>query len=311
MGARHFEAFGALAGVEVTAISDPAREKLEPFSRRGVKTYPKTEEMIDESGADCISIATPTAFHSALAIRALGRGLDVFCEKPMARTVQQGQAMVDAAGKAKRQLGIGYTLRFNDAYRLARETVRAGKLGKIGVVRTSRCAESRPPWLSDIEANGGATFELLTHDLDWLQWTFGPIKRVFARGLSKGKQTVQGDYTLAVARFADGTIGHLEGSLAEKSAFHMSYEIAGDAGLLTYDSRRAKVLEARLVTAQGLVSLSEAPQREGPFAREIRTFVEALESGRTYEVSGEEALPALRYAAAVEKSIQSGEPVEL
>ena len=187
----------------------------------------------------------------------------------------------------------------------------AGKLGQLGTVRTSRCAGSPAEWLKDVEANGGAAFELLTNDLDWLNWTLGPVKRIFARGLARGQRTVERDYTLAVVRFADGTVAHLEGSLAEAGEFYASYEIAGDGGLLAYDSRRATVLEARLVTPEGLQTMSEAPQAERPFARQVRAFVDAVRSGRPYEVSGEAALPALALAAAVYESVQTGRPVEM
>jgi len=311
MGARHFETFAALEGVEVVAVSDPDSKKAGRFAARGAKLYAKSEEMIDDARPDCVVIATPTSSHAALAVRALARGCDVFCEKPMARTVAEGASMVKAASSAKKTLGIGYVLRFHDAYRLARSLVTGGRLGQIGTVRTSRCAGSPAEWLKDVEAGGGAAFELLTHDLDWLTWTLGPARRIFARGLAKGQKTVQRDYTLAVLCFADGTVAHLEGSLAEAGEFYASYEIAGDGGLLAYDSRRATVLEARLVTPEGLQTISEAPQAERPFARQARAFVDAVRNGTPYEVSGEVAMPALALAAAVYESVQSGRPVEL
>jgi predicted dehydrogenase len=311
MGQAHFETLRSLKGVEVVAISDPDARLASPFASRGIKVYARSEDMIDELRADCVSIATPTAFHSALACRALSKGFNVFCEKPMARTVDEGLAMVNAAAAARKTLGVGYVLRFHDAYRLARELVQAGKLGSAGTVRTSRCAQPGPDWRTDVAANGGAAFELLTHDLDWLSWSLGPVTRIFARGLAKGRQRVEKDYVLAVLRFACGAIGHLEGSLAEAGEFYASYEIAGDAGLLSYDTRRSAVLEARLLDAGRLRTMSQAPQNERPFARQMRAFAEAVEKGAEYEVSGQAALPALRLAAAVEQSVQSGAPVEL
>jgi predicted dehydrogenase len=311
MGMVHFETLAALEDTVVVAAADPDPDKAARARNRGIRVYPAAEEMIGEIKADCVSIATPTSSHARLAIRALERGMDVFCEKPLARTFEEGVAMVRAAQKARKLLGAGYVLRFHDAYRLAREMARGGRLGQIGTVRTSRCAHLSAPWHRDVEANGGATFELLTHDLDWLSWTLGPVRRVFARGLARGKKTVERDYTLAVLRFADGTIGHLEGSLAEAGEFYAAYEIAGDAGLLAYDTRRAATLEARLMTAEGVETLSEAPQAVRPFVRQMRSFAQALAGGAPYEVSGEAALPALRLAEAVYESVQTGSRVEV
>ena len=311
MGGVHFDAFSKLRGVSVVGICDPDSSAAGRFAGRGARLFAKSEDMIDAGLADVISIAAPTQVHTPLAIRALAKGLHVFCEKPMARTVADGEAMVKAAARAKRTLAIGYVLRFDDAYRLARDYVRGGQLGAIGTVRTSRCGRSETAWLRDVEANGGAVFELLTHDLDWLQWSLGPAKRVFARGLAKGKKTVERDYCLAVLRFGDGTVAHLEGSLAEAGDFYAAYEIAGSDGLLSYDTRKSAVLEARLIAPGGLRTVCESPQSESPFARQVRAFVEAVWSGKEYEVCAEAAMPALRLASAVCESIESGGPVDL
>ena len=309
MGERHFAAFSAIDGVKVAAVSDVDEGKARRVASGGAKVYPSSEEMIEKSGVDCVSIATPTAFHARLAIQALGKGMHVFCEKPMARTVEEGEAMAKAAGKSGKVLAIGYSTRFNGAYVTARDMIRAGKLGKPGTIRTSRCATQEADWHGDIAGNGGAVFELMTHDLDWLAWTLGPVERVFARGLAKGKARVDRDYALAVIRFGSGTIAHLEASFAEMDGFHCAFEAAGDAGLLSYDSRRATTLEARLVTPDGLRRLSEAPQGQRPLEKEITAFVAAVQDGRGYAIPADEALVALRLAAAVEKSIETGQPV--
>jgi len=311
MGGVHFDTFSKIEGVKVVAVSDPDAPKLGAFAGKGVKVYASSEEMIDKAGADVVSIATPTAFHARLAIRALSRGLHVFCEKPMARTVADGEAMVRAAKDAGRTLAVGYSLRFHEAYRVARDYMMSGRLGRVGTVRTSRCAQATSAWHDDIEANGGAAFELLTHDLDWLQWSLGPVKRVFARGLARGRKTVDGDYVLAVVRFASGVIAHLEGSLAEVGEFYATYEIAGDGGLISYDTRKSGVLQMRLLMSEGLRVTTDTPALERPFARQIASFVAAVREGRSYELSAEEALPALRLAAAVLESIDSGRPVIL
>ncbi len=310
MGRAHLETFSAIDGARVAAVAEPDPLKAGFFSERGIRTFADGREMLGSVSADLAVVATPTALHAPLTICALERGMNVFCEKPMARTVEDGRAMVKAAEKAGRTLGIGYVLRFHDAYILARDYIRSGKLGRTGTVRTSRCAQKAGSWAADLEANGGVAFELLTHDLDWLSWSLGPVKRIFARGLGRGKKRVERDYALAVVRFEDGTVAHLEGSLAEAQEFYASYEVAGSEGLISYDTRRSTVLEGRFITAEGLEGLSEAPQKKRPFARQIEAFVAAVEKGGGYEVPGEEGLKSLALTAAAYQSIQSGEPVE-
>ncbi len=310
LGSVHMATFGAIEGVTVVAASDTDPSRLARLAGSGVEAFLSSEEMIDTVAADVVSIATPTAFHARLAVRALESGRHVFCEKPMARTLAQGREMVAAAKKAARTLGIGYSLRFHEAYRLARQMMQSGKVGRIGTVRTSRCAASPPRWLDDVEANGGAVFELLTHDLDWLQWSLGPVKRIFTRGRAKGKARQEHDYALAVVRFENGTIAHLEGSLAEVGDFHAAYEIAGAEGLLAYDTRKSGVLETRVETPDGVRVSVQSPAAESGFARQLGAFVRAVREGKRYEVDGEEALPALALAEAAFESLQTGRPVK-
>ncbi len=310
MGHAHFITLSEIDRVQVVAVADPASEKLGIYSERGVATFGSAEEMLDKANADIAVIATPTAFHAPLAIRALDRDMHVFCEKPMARTSSEGRKMVAAAEKSGKTLGVGYVLRHHEAYVLARNYICSGRLGNIGTVRTSRSASVAPRWTADIEANGGAAFELLTHDLDWLRWSLGPVRRIFARGLASRGAIVERDYCLAIIRFENGAIAHLEGSLAEADQFFAAYEVAGDAGLLSYDTRKSIVLEARLMTAEGLAASSETPQNERPFTRQVRAFLDAVESGRKYEVDGREGLESLVLTEAVLACIQSGEPVE-
>jgi len=310
MGRVHFDTFSKIDGVQVAAVADPVPARLGRFSEKGVATFPDGFQMLEKTGADVAVIATPTSLHAPLAIKALENGMNVFCEKPMARSVDEGRAMVEAAAKADRTLGVGYCLRYHDAYILARDYIRSGKLGSIGTVRTSRCAADAPEWTADVEANGGAAFELLTHDLDWLGWSLGDVERVFARGLAKGKKRVERDYCLAVVRFACGAIGHLEGSLAEGDQFYAAYEVAGDGGLLSYDTRKSTVLEARLMRAEGLETSSETPQEQRPFARQACAYLEAVKKGGKYDLDGRAALKSLALTEAAYRSIQTGEPVE-
>jgi predicted dehydrogenase len=310
MGRMHFDAFSAAGNVSIVAVSDPRAETLGRFSEKGVRTFADSEEMLDSVDADAAVIATPTAFHAPLAVRALGRGMHVFSEKPMARTVKGAMAMAEAAEKSGKVLAIGHVLRFHDAYRTAKKLITDGSLGNIGTIRTSRCGKTEPSWRSDIDANGGVAFELMTHDVDWLTWALGPVERVFARGLAAETDRTVRDYCLAILRFKSGAVAHIEGSFAEAEGFFAAYEVAGSGGLLSYDTRKSTVLDGRLLTENGLRTISETPQEERPFNRQIKAFVRAAGGGEAYDVPVEEALYSLRVTAAILESVRTGRQVE-
>lgn len=125
-------------GVEVTALCDVDSahldatagrvEKLQPFRPKGFKYF---DDLLEVPELDAVIIATPPQWHALPFLAALRRGLDIYCEKPLAYDVREGRAMVAAAAAGDRIVQIGFQRRFSPAIQAVRQYVGEGKAGRI------------------------------------------------------------------------------------------------------------------------------------------------------------------------------------
>lgn len=127
-----------VGGVEVTAICDVDGEhlknnadQLEKLQQKRPKTFKRYQDLLDLKELDVVVIATPPHWHALPFLAALQRGLDVYCEKPLAYDVREGRAMVEAAKKAGRIVQIGFQRRQSKALQEAKEFIDSGKAGRI------------------------------------------------------------------------------------------------------------------------------------------------------------------------------------
>ncbi|MCL4192530.1 MAG: Gfo/Idh/MocA family oxidoreductase, partial [Thermoguttaceae bacterium] len=127
-----------VGGVEIAAIADvdsehldKSVEELEKLQGAKPQTYKHYEELLDKADLNAVIIATPPHWHALPFLAALEKGLDIYCEKPLAYDVREGQAMVAAAEKSDRVVQVGFQRRQSQAFRQAAEFLRSGKAGKV------------------------------------------------------------------------------------------------------------------------------------------------------------------------------------
>lgn len=108
--------------------SAEALEKLQGKKPQGFKLY---QDLLEVKGLDAVIIASPPHWHALQFLAALDKGLDVYCEKPLAYDIREGRAMVEAAQKAGRIVQIGFQRRQSKAFQQVKEAIKAGKIGKL------------------------------------------------------------------------------------------------------------------------------------------------------------------------------------
>ncbi len=216
IGRHRMEAMLATGVVDAAAIADPSPEmaaeakKLAPDARL-VGTL---DELLD-LGLDGVVIATPSAMHAEQSIRALERGMAVFCQKPLGRSRVEAQAVVDAARKADRLLGVDLSYRFTEGMRQIRELVRSGGLGGVFAVDLVCHNAYGPdkPWFYDkAHAGVGCVMDLGVHLVDLALWTLDfpevaeATGQLFAGGeaLTADADRVE-DFATATVKLASGT----------------------------------------------------------------------------------------------------------
>jgi 1,5-anhydro-D-fructose reductase (1,5-anhydro-D-mannitol-forming) len=186
---------GDIAGKRVIpAILQERRSRLSAIVTRdaakaapyGVEAFAGLEEALNKGGFDAVYVATPVFLHGPQTIAALGAGMHVLCEKPMAMNFNEAQRMVEAADRHGRALGVAYYRRAYPKVQKAVELIRQGVIGQP-VMAFASCHSRLPAdptrrsWLLDpLQAGGGPLYDLGSHRIDLLNYFFGTPQKVHA-----------------------------------------------------------------------------------------------------------------------------------
>ena len=179
-GVQHAEAYAKLPGVELAGLAgleEPVRTEL--AGRLGVERHVATwEELFEDDTLDVVSVAVPTFLHAPITVAALERGLHVLCEKPIARTVEEAEAMVVAASEAGRVLDVAFNHRQRGDIQTLRRVIEAGELGRPYYAKAWWLRRTGIPtlgsWFTSRElAGGGPLLDIGIHVLDYALFLLG------------------------------------------------------------------------------------------------------------------------------------------
>lgn len=303
-------------GAELVGCASAHLEQATRLAEQfGFEVYPSYGELL--KAVDIVDICVPTHLHKAMVLQAAGAGKHVICEKPIALSVRDGQEMIEACERAGVRFFVAMVVRFFPQYRLARELVTRGQIGKLGVMRLKRV--SYPPqksddnWYFDESRSGGMVVDLMIHDFDYARWLAGEVERVFAR-LSRSADGV-GRYAQVILRFKSGPMALIEGGWAyPPGVFRTALDLAGTDGLIEWSSDEHGPVRSFVLHRPGeaaSVGLPVAGLAEDPYALELQHAYRCIQTGAPFEVSAQDALEALRLALAARESIATGKPVSL
>ncbi|HEV8229664.1 MAG TPA: Gfo/Idh/MocA family oxidoreductase [Candidatus Limnocylindria bacterium] len=310
-GAMHARSARGLSDVSVVAIAAATREEAAPLAAEcGARIEDSAASLCAADDVDLVVVATPTYLHSEHAVAAARAGKHVFCEKPIARELSEAKEMIAACEEAGVRLAVGHVVRFFPEYRRAKELLDDGTLGRPAMVTLTRgnfSVGSARAWYLDPRKSGGVVLDLMLHDLDTLRWWFGEPSRVYGRWLRASEGL---EYALATIRYDDRPIVHVEASWAEHAGFRTGFEIRGDRGMLTHDSRAVAPLTLQSPAAENAPAMMAAPTlAESPYRAQLRDLRDRLLRGEPPLVDGREGLRSLALGLAVIESARSGEVV--
>jgi predicted dehydrogenase len=302
------------AGFRVVVCASQPAEAAEAVAKKfDAEAVADPMVALQRDDIDAVCIATPTPTHADYVVAAAEAGKHIFCEKPLGRTLEQCDQAIAAADKNGVKLYVGHVVRYFHEFEAIRAQIDAGKVGKVGFVKTYRGGISpmgAGGWFRDAKQSGGATLDLLIHDLDWLRYAFGDPERVFSQNLA-GKTSLPIDYVLATMRFPSGVIAQSIGTWAHPAGFRVKAEVCGSGGMIQYDSHDAPISVMPRETESGPSMIVPAsPVNESPYTREWRDFAKWLSGESEPKVSPEDAKWAVRMALAAIDSAESGQPVE-
>ncbi|MBV8101827.1 MAG: Gfo/Idh/MocA family oxidoreductase [Verrucomicrobia bacterium] len=312
MGEVHAAAWSTI-GVELAGCISSNPTQAKAFGQRHkIRTFANYDELLNN--VDIVDICTPTATHKPLVLTAAKAGKHVICEKPIALTVEDGQAMIDACQGVR--FFIGLVLRFFSHYRSAKQLVAAGRIGKPGVLRLRRVSyvpQNPEAWYFNDALSGGMVVDLMIHDFDYVRWLAGQVQRVFALKTQADSGAAQ--YVQVVLRLKSGAIALIEGGWAyPPGVFRTGFDLSGTDGLIEWSSDQPPPLVTFFtpkLEETASVGLPTSGLADDPFAAELRHAYQCIQTGAPFEVTAEDALEALRISLAVKESLETGKPVKL
>jgi myo-inositol 2-dehydrogenase/D-chiro-inositol 1-dehydrogenase/scyllo-inositol 2-dehydrogenase (NAD+) len=308
----------------LVALVDPNPVSLEKTAGRfGVESkFSSLEEAIDRVAFDAVIISTPTVTHRELATIAAARGKHIFCEKPMALTIEECDAMIAAAERNSVLLQLGFMRRFDPDFQAAAARIEAGEIGQPMVIKSLTHGPGLPPaWARDLRTSNGMLAEVNSHDWDAVRWLAGsdPL-RVYSevsnfKGQKHGVDTPHFyDTALVSVRFESGALGAISGVCPCDYGYDARVEIIGEKGLLQIGDVRGQSVVVCTDRERGLVTpiYRSWPERFGSaYVREMKHFLGCIRSGSQPAVNGRDGRWAVAGVLAATRSFREERSVRI
>ncbi|WPO98938.1 Gfo/Idh/MocA family oxidoreductase [Pseudomonas sp. HR96] len=256
------------------ADSDPARAER-CAAAWGFEQACDWQALIADPRIDLVAITTPNALHCPMALAALEAGKAVYCEKPLAVSLDQAALLHRAAQAAGVVTRVGFNYQHNPMIERLRQMIAAGELGEIlafqGEFSEDFMADPQAPfsWRCDPMQAGGALADLGSHLLGMARHLLGEVEAVCAdlRTVHKqreGRVIEVDDQASALLRFANGASGAISTSwLKQGYKNHLSFEISGTLGTVAFDQERLNELRLYRRGGEGFQRLLAGPDLPG------------------------------------------------
>ncbi|MCC6487175.1 MAG: Gfo/Idh/MocA family oxidoreductase, partial [Candidatus Hydrogenedentes bacterium] len=313
MGAHHAQ-FICNAGFKLAVCGDTIPERAKALAAKfGADATGDCMSVCRRKDVDVVAVLTPTPYHAPYVVAAAEAGKHVFCEKPFGRTMEQCDEALDAVEKADVKLFLGHVVRYFQEFEAIKKQIEAGKVGKVGFVRTYRggiCPVGAGTWFRDWEMSGGVTMDTIIHDFDWIRYVFGDPERIFCQNL-KERFGEAIDYSMVTMRMKSGVIATTTGTWAHPAGFQVKVEVCGDNGMIQYDSNEAPISSMMRANASGTPGMivPGSPVSVSPYQLEWEDFKRWLEGKGEPRVTPEDGVWAVRIALGALESAQTGQPV--
>lgn len=328
MGRAHATAWAVRDDVAIDAVCGQggprAAELAAPYQ---AKVYHDWQEAIAHEALDAVSICTPTHTHAPIAIACAQRGLHVITEKPMALTLEEADAMIQAAQDHGTQLSVSHHYRTLGRFQLYRNLIKTGTLGPGPYfLRLVDLREVRPKLaMHRASMNGGPVHDMTGHFIDAARFLFETeVEEVSACGhiFAKGKDRVAEvedlgmDTAEILLRFADGHAASLQigWGLPEGTPDYGLEMLTGSLGLARCAANGLTEGEAATVTLHTKDGLNQITAPADPHVRpalRIAELIDAINTGQAPPVDGKTARETLRLILAAKESALLGRAIPL
>jgi myo-inositol 2-dehydrogenase/D-chiro-inositol 1-dehydrogenase len=295
--------------VHIAAVHDVAHEPAQRLANMcGARAAQSAQDVIES--CDAVYIATPNRRHTELAIAAAQAGKHIFCEKPMATSLVEAQAVLDAAGKNDAVFQVGHNRRFAPVYTTLKRLLTESHLPHSAHVKINRGELLQPEWVGDPQITGGFLYETTIHMFDMMRFLFGELTMLQAVGSSH--EYPETDDFSVLLQFAGG--------------MHATFASSADASWLFPFERVEVFCHHSTITTREMESLVYNEALDGrniehsmhQLAKEVKwgylqedqSFVDSITRGLPPAVTAEDGYKSVELVESCYRSVSTGEPVK-
>ncbi len=330
IGRNHFNQYEKLADrCRVVALCDKdAERRAGDWSKVGgnladaqgskrnldaIKPCVDWRELIAEAGIDAVDICAPTHLHREISVAALGAGKHVLCEKPMALSVEDCDAMIAAGKAAGRVLMVAQVIRFWPEYVWLKRVFDSGEFGPLRALhlrrQTSAPTYSLGNWIINPDLSGGAIVDLHVHDVDYALHLLGKPKHVYAQSYPRSGGGY--DRVHAAWHYRPELVVQVEAfwDLYPGFTFNMGFTAAFEKASVVWDMKGGVPLT--LYEPGREPQQPKVPEEDG-YLTEIAYFLSCIAEGRAPAVTTpEQSRDAIAIALAEKQSASTGAVVAI
>lgn len=302
----------ALPDAELVAIADDNDERGRAAAAQyGAEFVADYHDAIARPDIDAVIICSENVRHREMTVAAAEAGKHVLCEKPLATTMDDAQAMIEACARAGVKLQTAFPVRFNAATVAFRDAIRAGKVGTPLAIIARNPGTCPMDWFVDPKlSGGGAVMDHTVHVIDVLRHIFdAEVTEVFAEADTRVYDIPVDDTGLVMFRLSNGLRGSLDTSWSRPANWPIwggvEIEVIGEKGVLKLDAFNDNLhiaeIEGPSYSWQS-VNPSGDPEM-------VAAFIDSVKRDVPVQVTGEDGMRAMQVALAAYESVRTHEPV--
>jgi len=325
IGNLYCHALRSVDGAEVVAVASPTTAPK--FAERWhiPRHYADYREMIRDGEIDAVAIAVPNDLHADITLAAAAAGKHVLCEKPLAMSLAEADAMVAACKQAGTVLMYAENLLFVPMYQRVRDLTRRGDIGKPFLIKQAQChGGPYSPWFWDVDrAGGGVVLDMGCHSISAICWAMDAWPEAVTATMGRYAHAEKGrgeDHSTVILHFPGGAIGIAENSWAMPGG-NDYLEVYGPKGRLVANLERGPAIA--MYTAPAEETALDSSTRSGwqypmyeeawqfGFPQELQHFADVTAGRAELKSSGEDGRRVLEIICAAYESARTGQRVSL
>ncbi len=300
--------------VKLVGIADHDQSRAETMARQyETVAFENYQALLDAPGMDAVVICPENRRHRELTEMAAKAGKHVLCEKPLATTTADAEAMIAACKNAGVQLMTAFPCRYAPVMQRLKAAIDSGSVGNILAIRGTNRGRNPGGWFIDkAESGGGATIDHTVHVTDLMRWMLNDeVKDVYCEMSNGISHSDFDDVGFLSLTFVKGVFGSLDASWSRPKSYptwgDVTMEVVTDKGTMTLD-----------MFSQNLVLYSDKTNSVswhnwGTSSDDemVGAFAKAVAEGSPVPITGEDGLRAAEVAIAAYKSAETNLPVVL